>query len=460
MRFFLALLLIGVSTSDVHGQVTPEQIDQIFAPWARTDSPGCALGVIQNGRFIYQRGYGMANLDYAIANGADMVYYVGSVSKQFTAAAIALLVKDGRIGLDDPVSKYLPEVAHLPAMTVRQLVHHTAGVRDIYVLMALAGIRMEDVLPEADAIGLIARQKALNFPPGSEYLYSNSGYLFLAQIVKRVTGHSLRVFAEERIFRPLGMTHTHFHDEPDHVLKNRVVSYEPAGSTFRISYLQNFDKIGAGGLYTTLGDLLKWDDNFYTNRLGAGFLEMVHSRGVLTSGETLPYAFGLQIGNYRGLRTVRHSGSLMGFKADFVRFPDQRFSIVTLCNLENINPTALNNQVADLYLRDHLKQPTRTTAAAGASDASARPAPPAFNAADFAGIYRSDELETTYRVEAVNGGLRVHGGLPAARALQGEATDTFRGGSYTFRFQRDEGGRVIGFTVQAGRVQNIRFTKQ
>ena len=459
MRFIIALLLINVSLGEARAQVPPEQIDRIFAPWDRADSPGCALGVIQNGRFIYQHGYGMANLDYAIANGPDMVYYVGSVSKQFTAAAIALLVKDGRIGLDDPVSKYLPEVAHLPAMTVRQLVHHTAGVRDIYVLMALAGIRMEDVLPEADAIGLIARQKALNFPPGSEYLYSNSGYLFLAQIVKRVTGHSLRVFADERIFRPLGMTHTHFHDEPDHVLKNRVISYEPAGGGFRISYLQNFDKIGAGGLYTTLGDLLKWDDNFYTNRLGAGFLEMVHSRGVLTSGETLPYAFGLQIGDYRGLRTVRHSGSLMGFKADFVRFPDQRFSIVTLCNLENINPTALNNQVADLYLRDHLKQPTRPTAT-GASDASARPAPPAFNAADFAGIYRSDELETTYRIEVVNGGLRVHGGLPASRTLQGEATDTFRGGSYTFRFQRDAAGRVVAFTVQAGRVQNISFVRQ
>jgi CubicO group peptidase (beta-lactamase class C family) len=460
MRFILVLLLVAASATQVHAQVPPEQIDQIFAPWARADSPGCALGVIQNGRFIYQHGYGMANLDYAIANGPDMVYYVGSVSKQFTAAAIALLVKDGRIDLDEPVSKYIPEVAHLPAMTVRQLVHHTAGVRDIYVLMALAGIRMEDVLPEADAIGLIARQKALNFPPGSEYLYSNSGYLFLAQIVKRVTGQSLRVFAEERIFRSLGMTHTHFHDEPDHVLKNRVVSYQPAGGGFRISYLQNFDKIGAGGLYTTLGDLLKWDDNFYTNRLGAGFLEMVHTRGVLTNGETLPYAFGLQIGQYRGLRTVRHSGSLMGFKADLVRFPDQRFSIATLCNLENINPTALNNQVADLYLKDHLTQTARTSGPAGAPGTSPRPAPPAFNAADFAGIYRSDELQATYRIESVNGELRVHGGLPASRTLQGEATDTFRGGNYTFRFLRDAAGRVVAFTVQAGRVQNISFIRQ
>jgi CubicO group peptidase (beta-lactamase class C family) len=460
MRYVLTLLLIGTPAHVAVAQVRPEQIDHLFAQWARADSPGCAVGVIQNGRFVYQQGYGMANLDYGIANGPEMVYYVGSVSKQFTAAAIALLVKDGRIGLDDPVSRHLPEIGHLPPMTVRQLVHHTAGVRDIYVLMALAGIRMEDVLPEADAIGLIARQKALNFSPGSEHLYSNSGYLFLAQIVKRVTGQSLRVFADERIFRPLGMTHTHFHDEPDHVLKNRVISYAPAGSGFRISYLQNFDKIGAGGLYTTLGDLLKWDDNFYDNRLGAGFLEMMHSRGVLTSGETLSYAFGLQIGEYRGLRFVRHSGSLMGFKADFVRFPDQRFSVATLCNLESINPTSLNDRVADLYLKDLLKQPTTMSGARGAAATAARAEDTKLSAADFVGSYRSDELQTTYRIESVDGELRVHGGLPASRVLHGAAADTFRGGNYTFRFQRDAGGRVVSFTVQAGRVQNIVFTRQ
>jgi hypothetical protein len=326
--------------------------------------------------------------------------------------------------------------------------------------MSLAGIRMEDVLPEADAIGLIARQKELNFSPGSEYLYSNSGYLLLAQIIKRVTGQSLRVFAEERIFRPLGMTNTHFHDEPSHVLKNRVVSYEPAGSDYRISYLQNFDKIGAGGLYTTLGDLLKWDANFYHNRLGDGFLEAVHSQGVLTNGTTLPYAFGLQIGHYRGLRIVRHSGSLMGFKADLVRFPDQRFSIATLCNLENINPTALNNQVADLYLARELKPVTMASSEPRPATATAKGAPTALTGADFAGTYRSDELNATYRVESINGELRLHGGLPATRILEPAGADAFRGGSYTFRFQRDAAGRVVAFTVQAGRVQNIRFSRQ
>jgi CubicO group peptidase (beta-lactamase class C family) len=452
-----AILLFALNNAAA-AQVTPQQVDRVFARWDRKDSPGCALGVVQNGAFVYQRGYGSANLDYGIPNGPDMTYYVGSVSKQFTAAAIALLARDGQINLDDPVSKYIPEVAHLPRMTIRQLVHHTGGVRDIYVLMSLAGIRMEDVLPEADAINLITRQKELNFAPGSEYLYSNSGYLFLAQIVKRVTGKSLRVFADERIFQPLGMTHTHFHDEPYHVLNNRVISYAPAGDGFRISYLLNFDKIGAGGLYTTLGDLLKWDQNFYQNKLGAGFLETIHTRGVLTSGDTLPYAFGLQIGRYRGLPVVRHSGSLMGFKADLVRFPEQRFSVITLCNLDNINPTALNNEVADLYLAKQLAPVAARPNATATNQTAEKAAPVAVSAADYVGSYRSEELDVTYRVEQVNGELRVVGGLPAMRTLAAAERDAFRAGGYTFRFQRQQ-GRVVSFTIQAGRVQNIVFRK-
>ena len=165
------------------------KVDRVFAQWDKPGSPGCALGVVQNGRFLYQRGYGMANLDYDIPNGPDMVYYVGSDSKQFTAAAIALLSLQGRISLDDDVRKYFPELPDYGTrITVRHLVHHTSGIRDIYALMSLRGDRMEDVFPDSEAIALITRQKGLAFKPGAEYSYSNSGYLLLAHIVKRVTG--------------------------------------------------------------------------------------------------------------------------------------------------------------------------------------------------------------------------------------------------------------------------------
>jgi CubicO group peptidase (beta-lactamase class C family) len=202
MRYCMGVLFLVAAPAAA--QVTPAQIDRIFAQYDRKDSPGCALGVVKDGQLLYQRGYGMANLDYEIANSPEMVYYVGSVSKQFTAAAVALLAQEGRISLDDPISKYFPEMSHLPRITVRQLVHHTGGVRDIYVLMALGGIRMQDVLTDEKAISLISQQKQLNFQPGDEYLYSNSGYLLLAQMIKRVTGKSLRgAYTASRVDRRL-----------------------------------------------------------------------------------------------------------------------------------------------------------------------------------------------------------------------------------------------------------------
>jgi CubicO group peptidase (beta-lactamase class C family) len=459
-RWMFSALLLALPVSAQ--QPANAAIDRIFAQWDKPDSPGCTAGAIQNGRLVYQRGYGMANLDYAIPNSPQMVYYVGSVSKQFTAAAIATLVLDGKISLDDPVSKYMPEVSHLPRMTVRQLVHHTGGLRDIYVLMALAGIRMQDVLTDADAISLIAGQQELNFKPGDESLYSNSGYFFLGQIVKRVTGKSLREYADERIFKPLGMNNTHFHDEPYHVFKNRVLSYEPhATEGFRISYLLNFDKIGAGGLYTTLGDLLLWDQNYYNNKLGNGFLELVHTRGLLNNGDTLSYAFGNTIGTYRGLKTVRHGGSLMGFKAELLRFPEQRFSAMVLCNLESINPSTLVNQMAEVFLGDKLKpvalpspNPNQTQ-----RPAALNPAPLIQNFDDYVGTYTSTELKTTYNVERRGEQLWLVGGLPRERVIAPQDKDVFRAGSYVVRFKRDDSGRVNGFTIDAGRVTNIRFSR-
>ncbi|MGH7468554.1 MAG: serine hydrolase [Longimicrobiales bacterium] len=458
MKNALPLTLLLAVTQPAAAQ-TPAQIDAIFARYDRKDSPGCALGVVQNGQLVYQKGYGSANLDYGIPNGPDMVYYVGSVSKQFTAAAIALLALDGRIGLEDPVSKYVPEVGHLPPMTVRQLVHHTAGVRDIYGLMSLAGIRMEDVFPENDAIALIARQKELNFAPGSDYLYSNSGYLLLAQIVKRVSGKSLREFAAERIFQPLGMRNTHFHDEPYHIFPQRTISYAPEGAGYRISYLLNFDKIGAGGLYTTLADLLLWDRNFYDNKLGRGFLELMHTRGVQLNGDTLGYAFGLQVGQHRGLPTVRHGGSLMGFQADLVRFPEQRFTVIALCNGNDITPSNLTNQVAHLYLADRLAPPVAVVPNVRVSTPAEKAAPGRVNGDDYVGSYRSDELNAVYTIEIVGTQLRMKGGLPAERSLEPAERDVFRAGSMVYRFQRNGDGRVTGFTVEAGRVRNIRFLR-
>lgn len=435
-------------------------VDTLFKAWDRPDSPGCTVGVLRDGRWLYQRGYGSANLDHRLPNGPDKLYYVGSDSKQFTAAAIAMLSLAGRIGLDDDIRRYFPEMPDYGTpVTVRQLVHHTGGLRDIYVLMALAGKRLEDVFTDAEALALIARQKELNFTPGTDHLYSNSGYFLLGQLVKRVTGQSLRVFTDSAIFKPLGMTRTHFHDDPGHVMPGRAMAYEPDGSGgFRLSYIQNFDKVGAGGLYTTLEDLRKWDENFYTRQVGGEALQrLIHERAVLASGDTLPYAFGNNVTSYRGLRTTEHSGALMGFKANIVRFPDQRFTVLAQCNLGTIDPATLSYRIADHFLAARLGPP-----------APVRPPRPAVARApgerraeqQLTGTYHAPEVDATYVIRAAGGQLVMDRPLARTDTLAAYADGTWRADGLTLRFEGQPGVPPGAFTIEAGRVRNIRFVRR
>jgi CubicO group peptidase (beta-lactamase class C family) len=467
VRVPLSVLLCVASAVPVAGQQFPAnpRVDRIFATWDRLTSPGCALGVLQNGRFVYERGYGMANLDYDIPNSPKLVYYVGSDSKQFTAASIGLLVLDGKIRLDDDIRKYIPEMPDYGTpITINHLIHHTSGIRDIYGLMSLGGLRIEDVFSDSEAVALIARQKELNFKPGDDYLYSNSGYFLLGQIVKRVTGKSLREFADERIFHPLGMTHTHFHDDPGHVMKGRAMSYESDGKGgYRISYIQNFDKIGAGGLYTTIEDLQKWDENFYTHRVGGDALQrLIHTRGVLNKGDTIPYAFGNNVTSYRGLRVDEHGGSLMGYKAEILRFPDQHFSVLATCNLGAINPGPLAEQVAEVYLGSKMgPKPERQVADRRsrmvALEAQLNPA----ELAVYAGEYYSEEVDATYHLVVEDGALVLSSRHIAAQTLVSTAPDRFRSGNgLTLHFERSGAERPSAFTIEAGRVRNIRFFRR
>src|SRR5689334_19891019 len=409
----------------------------------------------------------MANLDYDIPNSPKLVYYVGSDSKQFTAASIGLLILDGKIALDDDIRKYIPEMPDYGTpITINHLVHHTSGIRDIYGLMSLGGLRIEDVFSDSEAVALIARQKELNFKPGDDYLYSNSGYFLLGQIIKRVTGKSLREFADERIFQPLGMTHTHFHDDPGHVMKGRAMSYESDGKGgFRISYMQNFDKIGAGGLYTTVEDLRKWDENFYTHQVGGDALQkLIHTRGVLNKGDTIAYAFGNNVTTYRGLRVDEHGGSLMGYKAEILRFPDQHFSVLATCNLGSINPGPLAEQVATVYLGSKMGPPSERQVAGRRPSDVAQAAAPALSPADlaaYAGDYYSGEVDATYHIAVVDGGLVLSGHHVSKQNLVPTAIDTFRAGNgLTLHFEHGSGAMPSAFTVEAGRVRNIRFARR
>ena len=335
----------------------PEKIDALFAQWNKPNSPGCALAVIKNGHVLYKRGYGMANLDYEIPISSKTVFNIASLSKQFTAISIALLARQGKVSLDDDIRKYLPEMPQYSApVTIRQLIHHTSGVREYSHLMQLAGTRFQDA-PAEDVYKIITRQKELNFKPGDEYLYSNSGYFLLARIVQKATGKSLREFAEENIFKPVGMSSTRFHDDASEVIRNRATGYSsrPNGS-FAVEATTS-ESVGDGGLLTTIDDLILWNEIFEENKLGGG-QDLIHqalTRGTLNNGKRIDYGFGLEIETYRGLNEFGHGGAFNGFNADMIRFPDQRFTVFCLCNLSNIESGRLTRQVADLYLASQFK---------------------------------------------------------------------------------------------------------
>lgn len=353
--FVLALAAAPPTLAQEEESIT-ERVDKIFAPWDKPNSPGCALGVIKNGELIYTRGYGLANLEHDVPLSSKSIFYIASTSKQFVAASIILAAEQGYVSLDDDIRKYVPEVPDYgKTITIRHMLHHTSGLRDYLTLWDLAGEEFADIHEPDDALEMIARQKALNFDPGEEYLYSNSGFFLLSVIIERTTGNTLREFAHENIFQPLGMVHSHFHDDHTEISKHRAIGHVLRDDSTVAMYVSNFDLVGSGGLHTSVEDLLLWDSNFYNNKLGTGtLLDDLHRRGILNNGDTLTYAAGLGIDEYKGLRAVSHGGSAQGYRTELLRFPDQHFSVICLCNLGTIDPSDLARQVADVYLADQL----------------------------------------------------------------------------------------------------------
>jgi len=352
--FFCLLLIFPIS---LPGEIKPEQIDRIFFRWNNTDSPGCALAIIQNGRIIFQKGYGMANLELNVPIAPASVFYSGSVSKQFVAFCIALLYQEGKLDIKDNIQKYLPEFPDYGSpITIENLIYHTSGIRDYLSMESIAGIPIGNY-HEEDVLKLITAQKELNFLPGERYLYSNSGYFLLAVIVKRASGKSLRQYAHAKIFQPLGMFSSNFHDDYRRLIKNRASGYFPSGKDQYTNFLSTFDCVGSGGLFSSVEDLYLWDQNFYHNKVGGKELfKLMHATGTLNSGEKINYAFAIQVGSYKGFKSVSHGGALGGYRAGYLQFPEQNFSVICLANLSSINAMDLCQQVADIFLEKQIKQ--------------------------------------------------------------------------------------------------------
>jgi len=412
MSFFrrAAILLFSAGTlfaaatlghQDAKGASDLERkVDQVFAAYNKPDTPGCALGVVRDGEFVYKKGYGTASLELGVPLTPQSVFYMGSVSKQFTAASVVLAAEQGYLSLDDDVRKYIPELpSYGKTITLRQMLHHTSGFRDILGLLLLAGRNFEDIHTTSELLDLLSRQKALNYQPGDEFLYSNTNYFLMSVVIHRATGKPLSQFADEDIFKPLGMTHTRFYDDHSVVVPGRVPAYEPRpGGGFRIDWSTNFDKIGDGGLMSSVDDLLLWDRNFYDNKLGKGtLLKEIQTRGILNNGKQIEYALGLFISTYRGLPIVEHGGALFGYRTELLRFPEQKVSVITLCNVGTSSPRSLANQVADIYLDGQFPADHH---AAASSHADPQP---------FAGLYRNPDSHSVLDISAKEGDLVAYG---------------------------------------------------
>ena len=463
----LAWLLLADSTS---AQTYPRtelttQVDELFAEWDGEISPGAVVGIFMDGRIIYSKGYGVANLDYDIPITPQSVLRIGSISKQFIAMCIAMLAEQGKLSFDDDIRTYLPEMPDYGnQVTIRHLLHHTSGIREYLALVNLIGKPEGSVFgyTTRELVELLSRQQRLNFKPGSQFSYTNSGYFLLAEIVTRVSGMKASAFAQENIFEPLGMTQTRFYDDPNAIIRNQAFGYSPKrDGGYRLDILRS-DVIGDLGVITTVEDFLHWDNNFYENKLGAGtknLITMMFTRGRTSSGEDLSYALGLEFDSYRGLKTMGHGGSAVGYVAEFLQFPEQRFSVVILSNLSSFRPGRIARQVADLYLANQFSE-------AQASDERDRTRPDAPEPVErltpeleaFIGDFYSEELDFVYSfmVEGSSLQFEIRGSRMELLPL---SEDQFGWGRRELNFFRDESGIVSGFTLDAGDVQDLNFQK-
>lgn len=333
-------------------------IDAIFADYAKPGSPGCAFALYERGRVLYEKGYGLASIEHGVAiDPRRTVFDIGSTSKQFTAASILLLAQDSKLALDDSVRKYVPELpGYFDKVTLDHLLRHTGGVRDYINLLSLGGVNVEDHATDADALRAIARQHALDFEPGTEHSYSNSGYFLLSLVVRKASGKSLREFAQERIFGPLGMDHTRFLDDHRLVIPHRAASYEPRPDGTWASSTSAWEQTGDGAVQTTVMDLAKWNANFHAPKIGGeALIEQLQQVGTLDDGTPITHARGLMVDEYRGLRRVQHGGAWMGFRAELMRFPDTGIAAAALCNVGSSSPPALLDSVADVVLARQLQ---------------------------------------------------------------------------------------------------------
>ena len=465
----LAVCLFGCvsspeSQSASSGGPRNPDVDAVFGDLVGM-RPGAAVGVVMDGEVVHRAGYGIADMDHGIPITPETVFDIASISKQFGAMAALLLEAQGHLDLEEDVRTYVPELPNFgPTIVPRHLIHHTSGIRDWPHTMSLGGVEYSDVISFEKILRMLYQQRAINFPPGSEYAYSNTGYNLLARTIEIQSGMTFRTYTQEQIFEPLGMTHTHFSDDYLEIVPGRAESYAPVGDendgVFR-RQINQLTALASSSLNTTVDDFILWMKNYETGAVGGEEITgRMLQRGVLTGGDTIDYAHGLTVGAYRGLVNFGHGGSWAGFRTNFVRFPEENLSIVVFCNFSTCNPAGRALEVAEVFLEDQMGptplQPDGlddVTESLSLSDSELR---------EYSGHYRSPELDSTYEVFVESGRLVAEHWRNPRSILSPTGDDLFRGDQRWFpevRFVRNQPGQVVGFTVTGGRVRDLIFER-
>ena len=352
-NYILHTLLILILTNTANGQLSKEQsqnIDSLFMGWNKPNHPGGSIAVMQNGKVVFSKGYGLSSLEYLSPNSTETIFNIGSISKQFTAMGIVLLEEQGKLSFDDDVKKHIPEFPDFGnTITIRHLLHHTSGLRDIHGLLALAGWRGSDEINNDDVNRILLKQNKLNFTPEDKLMYSNTGYIIMVTIIESITGQKFKSWMKQNIFEELGLINTYVEDQFDRVVVNNATSYHMEDEfTRNIDY---WNYIGSGNLHSTTSDMLKWSNNFSNPKEGwQSAFEKLQITGVFNDGKKSYYGFGLRIEKHMGKKIIQHGGSIGGFRAVLRCYPDDELNIVLLTNFRGSDIIYRADKIAEFIL--------------------------------------------------------------------------------------------------------------
>jgi CubicO group peptidase (beta-lactamase class C family) len=438
------------------------KIDSLLMALTKAQKPGLAVGIIQAGKTVYSKGFGQANLENPLLFKPSTISDIGSLAKQITCYAIVLLAQQQKLSLDDDIRQHLPEVPDFGhTIRIRHLMNHTSGIREIYSMLAIAGWKQGDAIRQQDALALVKKSSGLNFVPGSQYAYCNTGYMLLAEIIQKVSGQKFETWMQENIFTPLQMNQTYVMDQQGELFPDCADSYTLQNKVWLKQY-DNSTVIGAGGIYTTLHDLARWANHLRSLKTGgAAAFQALFQKAQLNDGREITYALGLQITNYRGLPVIQHTGSSAGYRAALLYFPQQDWIIFLKGNYAQLNSQSTAEAIADILLAKQLEpEPLEMTTRTQSTLRGRTLSKPL---SDYAGLYYCPDIETTYTLQADEGKLIAHqrsNGRLELRPIEG-AEDWFEEAAVLGKvsFERNAQGKVIGLSIDNGELLNLKFLR-